>query len=175
MKRLRTPLLVSLAAAVLLILAFFVIGSSQKAQYDQMRDKLANELGGGLSAVPLDQAMLDEVTQWSVLSSETADASAHTQSLKTLGKEPTVENLVDLLSGGMPPYAWFDLPRNRRNLETGAVLATITPVSVDGSIHVSADGGTAIILHSDGVASVFTDTEDGLRDEIRSRDQPGTP
>lgn len=47
MKRLRTPLLVSLAAAVLLILAFFVIGSSQKAQYDQMRDKLANELGGG--------------------------------------------------------------------------------------------------------------------------------
>ena len=47
MKRLRTPLLVSLAATVLFIAAFFVIGSSQKAQYDQMRENSRTNWAGG--------------------------------------------------------------------------------------------------------------------------------
>lgn len=171
MKKARIILLVCLAVFFFLVAGFVVFSVIQKASYDELRDNLIRELGTGLKPARLDPEKLSEIDQWPVHSSAIGDASAHAEALKTLGKPATVDNLVELFKVQMPPYAWLGWGQNIENMNTAAVQAVIVPVSVDGKIHVSADGLTAIIIHSDGIASVYTQTEDGFVDELRHRDQ----
>jgi hypothetical protein len=46
------------------------------------------------------------------------------------------------------------------------VQATIVPISIDQTIHISADRSLALILHSDSVASIVRETESGLQEEL---------
>jgi len=170
------PILIVLFSIVVVIVAgFFTLGLLQKAKYDAVRERLDQELGKGLAPVTLNESKLEEVSQWYVHSSDVGDASVHADALKSLGKKPTVKNVVELFKIKMQPYAWLDWQRNRQNLNTAAVQATFAPITIDGSIHVSADGSTAIIFVRDGIVFVFKDTPEGLLDEIRYRDPPESP
>ncbi len=137
-------------------------------KYEEGRRKLGSELGSPFTVREFDartQDLLRNIeADWSCTSSEVG--GPYQQAMKTVGIMPTVEGLTELFNYRMPAYSWFSPTKNADAISISAVQAIIVPVSLDQTIHVSTDRSLAVILHADGVASVFRETENGLLEEL---------
>ena len=155
--------IIAVFAAVIGLAAYLVVSLGAKNKYDKTRTELADHV---LSEAPMDaetKALLTEVrTSWIETTNEIG--GPHTGALKTLGWEPSVSSLIDLMTYRMPEYSLLALGRNRRPMQIGTVQAVLIPISTDKSIHVSDDRQVALIRHSPTMVSVFQNEEDGLRE-----------
>ena len=145
------------------IAAYLAVSLHIKRKYDKARIELADHV---LSAVPMDaetKVLLTEVrTGWVEKNNEVG--GPHSDALKTIGLEPSVSNVIELLTYRMPEYSLLSLRRNSRPMQIGAIQAVLLPISIDKSIHVSDDRHVALIRIHPAIVYVFTDEAGGLRE-----------
>ena len=155
--------IIAVLAAVIGLVAYLVVSLGSKKKYDKARTELAVHI---LSEAPMDaeiKALLTEVrTSWIETSNEVG--GPHADALKTLGLEPSVSNVVDLLTYRLPEYSLLSLGRNRRPMQIGAIQAVLIPISMDKSIHVSDDRQVALIRLRPTIVYVFQNEAGGLRE-----------
>lgn len=167
-----------LAPAFLLVIvvigfvAYLLVSFASKGKYDKVRLELANHV---LSETPMDEereALLNELgTNGTVVSS--ALNGPYTDALKTLGWEPSVESVVELMTYRMPEYSWMALGGNQRPMNVGAVQAVVLSSSVDKQIHVSDDRQVALIQISPAIVYVFQNEQGGIRETQYQLKQTG--
>ena len=165
----RTLALVATAAVLALVAAFILAPSIvAKGKYNEAKRKYEQELPGPFAVKEMDTTMQERLreieAEWSCRSNEVGGPTG--QAMKMAGMAPTVANTAKLFNYRMPPYRWFDPARNVKSTSIAAIQATIVPISTDQTIHISADRSLALILHSDTVASVFLETENGLQEAM---------
>ena len=157
--------IIAVFAAVIGLAAYLVVSLSSKQKYDKARTELAVHI---LSEVPMDaeiKALLAEVrTSWIETSNEVG--GPHADALKTLGLEPSVSNVVDLLTYRMPEYSLLLLGRHRRPMQIGTIQVVLIRISTDKSIHVSDDRQVALIRLRPTMVCVFQDEAGGLRETL---------
>jgi len=154
---------IGVLAVAIAIAAYLAVSLRVKQKYDKARIELADHV---LSAVPMDaetKALLTEVrTSWVERSSEVG--GPHSDALKTIGLEPSVSNVIELLTYRMPAYSLLSFGRNRRPMQIGTIQAILLPISIDKSIHVSDDRHVALIRLHPTIVYVFEDDAGGLRE-----------
>lgn len=143
-------------------------------KYNQARNNAQSQLPPPFRVLRIDaqkQERLEDIeARWTCKNIEIN--GPHALAMRTLGLEPSVTNLVNLLTLRIPPYDWLRPKENKRNLEVALVQTTILPISVDQSIHLSGDGSIALIEHPKGVVSIFRETEEGFQEALWAESAP---
>jgi hypothetical protein len=149
-------LLVMIAAAGLLALNL-----RAKSKYDQV--KMTSDTA--YTEMPMDQQMMDLLadvqSNWTCITDVTNGPDA--DAVRSVGRNPSVRNLIDILNFQMPPYNWFSPSENRRSIDLYTCKTVIMPNSVDGQCHVSQDQHLALLRCSKNAVCVYRDDPAGLR------------
>jgi hypothetical protein len=160
-------------AISVIVIVIIVIGAGTwltlnlraKQKYDKMRNELSQL---SYSVVKMDTdtiALLAEVREkWSRSYSQMD--GPHSDALKTLGLDPSASNLVHFFAYRLPKYSLLSIEKNKKSAAMGLVQGLLMPVAIDESIHVSANGGLALIQVKTNCVLVFADENTGLREEM---------
>lgn len=156
-------LITTVLVAFIGLSAYLLASLGNKNRYEKTRTELATYV---LSEIPISdekQEWLNEVrSSWTETTNQIG--GPHTDALQTVGWEPSISNLIKLMTYRMPEYSAVAFGRNKRPMEIGAIQAVLTPVSTDKLIHVFGNGEVALIQHSPTLVSVFQNEEGGLRE-----------
>lgn len=143
--------------------AYLIVSLGVKNKYEETRTELA---AYALTETPMDEeirALLSEArTSW--IETHNKLGGPHADAVKTLGWEPSISSLIDLMTYRMPEYSLLSLGPNKRPLQIGMLQAVLLPISMDHSIHVSDDRQLALIRLSPNIVCVFQNEEGGLHE-----------
>jgi len=164
----KSSLFIFIILFVVGVLIWFILCFNAKVKYDRARQSL---LAGQpepykvVQMTPEMSSLLDEIKKdWVKQYSETDGPYADT--LRLVGLEPTVENLIYLLNYEMPDYSFFYLWRNKKALIMGQGKALLLPISIDAAIHVTENESTAMIRATKTAVQIFSDTVGGLKESM---------
>ena len=133
-----------------------------KSEYEKIRDE--RNQAPTFAARKMDAKAADflEVVKrdWELRSSESPD-SAFSKIAGLTGFSNDVKGVVDFYTHKTPPYSKDDHQRNAKEAVIAATLTVSLPISVDSVLH--AKGGLTYIKNSQTTATVFEDTEKGLK------------
>jgi len=159
---------ISIIVIVLIVIgagAWLTLNLRAKQKYDKMRNELSQL---SYSVVKMDAdttALLSEVREKWAQSHSQIDGP-HSDALKTLGLDLSVSNLVHVFTYRLPKYSFLSIEQNKKSAAMGLVQGLLMPVTIDESIHVSANGDLALIQVSAKCVLVFADENAGLREEM---------
>lgn len=102
-----------------------------------------------------------EIT-WSVRTNQIN--GPHSLLLKVVGLEPSVTNLVNSMICPLPEWSWISLEQNRRSTILAMFKGQLSPITVDGAIHISSDKKTAVLWYGTNVLEVYRDETNGMRE-----------
>ncbi len=147
------------------IFVWFILCFNAKIKYDRARKGVQCEPYKVVQMTPEMSSLLDEIKKdWVKQYSETDGPYADT--LRVVGLEPTVDNLIDLLNYEMPDYSFFYLWRNKKALLMAQGKALLLPISIDDAIHVTENHSKAMIRITKTAVQIFSDTVGGLKESI---------
>ena len=152
---------IAILLVLMLITCWLVLEIRAKSKYDQARrdDAVA------YSVTPMDQqtvAFLARVqSSWTCWEDITNGADSET--LKLVGKSPTVRNLIETFNYEMPAFQWFSPSQNRQAAAVNLVKAKFMPVSLDKQWHISADEHITFLICKSNIVALYQDEPTGLR------------
>jgi len=159
---------ISIIFIVLIVIgagAWLALNLRAKRKYDKMRNELS-ELSYSVVEMDADTtALLAEVREKWTQSHSQIDGP-HSEALKTLGLNPSVSNLAHVFTYRLPKYSLLSIEQNKKSAAMGLVQGILMPVTIDESIHVSADGHLALVRCKTDLVYVFADENTGLREEM---------
>ena len=88
----------------------------------------------------------------------------HAGWMETIGLAPSMSNLLHMLTHPMPPYSWFFPQRNWKTIRLGVAQDIIRPNSIDQTVHLCADGHSAMIRCTTNSVYVFVEDADAFHE-----------
>ena len=133
-----------------------------KEQYEKVRKDLLEHV---LTETPLSEEVLglyeDAKLNWMLHDLEEVGGVA----LKSLQLEPTVRNMVMLLTSKMPDFNNLDLDTKPDPSIIAIHQAVLLPETVDQKVHVSEDNNLALLRIKPTHIMVYRNVADGLKEE----------
>lgn len=154
-------ILIVVAGAV----AWLAVNLRAKPKYDKMRHELS-EISYSVVEMDADTTALLADVRGNWFESHSETEGPHSKALETVGLRPSVSNLTHVFTYRLPEYSFLSLDQNKKSAAMGMIQATIFPVTIDQSIHVSDDGHLALIRCQKNLVYVFSDEETGLRETM---------
>ena len=165
----RTSIALGAAVLVAALLALWLIPFVLlNAKYERARINLEQDLGPPFSVRPFDGDMQKTLgvieSTWECTSEEVS--GPYSDAMRLAGIVPSAEGLIQLYNYRMPQFSWLDLSQNRKSLEIGAVQAVVVTISIDNTIHFSAEQRLALVRVSKRTVLMFRETESGLSETV---------
>ena len=158
-----------LVAGLLAVWLVFLLNA--QADYDPARGRLDADLGEPFAVRLIDEDLRKTIgvieSTWQRQGKGVP--SPHAAALRLAGIAPSVDGLIELYYYRMPDFSWLNSSRNRESREIAFVQAKIVPISLDKTIHVSADRRIALVRVTEAVVFIFREDPNGLSETVWAR------
>ncbi len=136
--------------------------------YDGAKKTFEADSGQPFLVKPIDEGTQELIgvieSSWTCTSEEVD--GVYSEALRLAGFDPNVEGVIRLLTFRLPDFSWLDMSQNKDSLEVAVVYATVAPISIDNTIHVSSDRRIVLIRVGERTAMVFRETPDGMHESL---------
>jgi hypothetical protein len=97
--------------------------------------------------------------QWRVVGRE---VSAYDKMLDAIGFAPGIEGIAQLLSHPLPPFDWFDMDQNKRNVVIAMLRSLHSPHASERVFHLNNSRQAGVIFLEENVVEFHVNTKAGL-------------
>jgi hypothetical protein len=148
---------------VLVVTVWVALNMYVKVRFDRKRSNLPSYTKVEMTAAS--RTLVAKVTnEWNEVYS--LIGGPHAKALNLIGSRATVGDLVKFFTEPLPGHSVLSVKKSLNAKLMCDTFEILAPITLDGSIHVSADASIAMFRVNERTILVFSDEQEGLREAL---------